>query len=254
MARELKGSDQARRAGLWDEVRPEALVPAERDPITGSLTGSADSDGGAKDRRTESSRSDASPEAGPRWVRGRWPVVAAAGAVALVVGVGGAVALANRGDGPRSAGPSPTATTAPPPASAGSPTSPGPVVGGLGFDERLYSGTLTSISEGDVLSSGTAPARVLCEEECRLLSIATAREVTWPLGQTDVTVTLPQEGDISAWCGDGEFRPEEAWEISFTEDDLTFTRTSTAASVTCPDGVTSSLPSGTFTFSGTRTG
>ena len=124
MARELRGSDQARRAGLWDEVRPEALVPAERDPLTGSLTGSADSDGGAKDRRTESSRSDASPPAGPRWVRGRWPVVAAAGAVALVVGVGGAVALANRGDGPRSAAPSPTATPAPPPASGASPQHP----------------------------------------------------------------------------------------------------------------------------------
>lgn len=257
MARELRGSEQARRAGLWDEVRPEALVPAERDPVTGSLTRSADSDGGAKDRRTESSGPDTSPptRSGRHPARAwrRWPVVAAAGAAALVIGVGGAVALANRdADGPGSAAPTPTGTPASTAAGA-PPTPPGTAVVG-GLDERLYTGTLTSSSEGDVLSSSTAPARIRCEEECRLFSIAISRAVTWPLGETDVSVTLPQEGTIAAWCGDGSFRPEEVWDISFTEDDLSFTRTTTAASVKCPDGVTSSLPSGTFTFSGIRTG
>ena len=84
--------------------------------------------------------------------------------------------------------------------------------------------------------------------------IGSSREVTWPLAETDVSLTFPQEGDISAWCGDGDFSPEEAWEISVSEDDLSFTSTTTAAQAKCPDGVTTSLPSGTVTFSGTRTG
>lgn len=256
MARQLRGSEQARRAGLWDEVRPEALVPGERDPLTGSLTRSADSDAAAKDRRTESSAADGSPRTGPRphpvraW--GRWPVVAAAGAAALVIGIGGAVALANGDAGdPGSAAPAPTGTL--PPTGSASPTQPGAVAVG-GLDERLYSGTLTSLSEGEVLSSGTFPVRVICLDECELSVIGSRRTVTWPRDDTDVTVLLPQEGDVAAWCGDGDFSPAESWRITMTEDALGFTKTSPAAEAECPDGTTSSLPNSTVEFSGTRTG
>ncbi|WP_377639858.1 hypothetical protein [Oryzobacter terrae] len=259
MGRELTGSEQARRAGLWDEVRPEALVPRERDPVTGSLARSADTDGGAKDRRTESSRSEAPAPSAPRHapvVRPRWVLVAAAGAAALVVGVGGAVALVNRdaddaGRGAAPADPTPTGTAGPSPSSGSPGQTDAPVFAGP--DERFYRGTLTSISdEGDVLSSGEQPVRVVCTDTCELFFIGNRREVTWPLEETDVTVVLPQEGDGSDLCGDGDFSQKETWVISVSEEDLDFTSTSTQIGpTTCPDGTTSTYPGGVVTFSGT---
>ena len=261
MARELTGSEQARRAGLWDEVRPQALVPRERDPVTGSLKDLTDPEGGVKDRRTENSRTEvaSSVSPAPRVPKGRWPAVAAAGAVALVLGVGGAVALANRdSDGTASdpgttgaAGPGATATTGGGPAST-SPTPTGPV----GPQDRSYEGTMTSTVPGS--GSSTFPIRVgvsCTDTECTLLGWSpSGRRIRWAPGETVVTQTLPQIGVVTNMCeGKESFSPEGTWVMTVTDDALSFTATFPEETAQCGGGSSVGTSGIAYAFDGTRT-
>ena len=260
MARELTRSEQARRAGLWEEVRPEALVPKERDPVSGSLRGQGDSDGRAKDRRTESSRSESpsSSTSAPRFSKGRWGAVTAAGAVALVLGVGGAVALANRdtdatGSGPGSTGaadPGATATTGGGPGSA-SPTPTGPV----GPQDRSYEGTMTSTSGGaDALTSETSIGVVCTETECFVVGWSlSGRRMSWPAAETTVTGTLPKIGEVTNICEGAEpFAPEAEWALSVTDDALRFTVSDEEETAPCADGGSAGAGGSVIEFDGKR--
>lgn len=124
--RVLTSADNTRRPDVWRGLRPEALVPAERDPAgrivrPGSGSGSGD-EAQTKDRYDESrrpARPVLRPAPGPRAAgeagadptsRGlpRGLLIAAAG-VALVLGGGGAIwALTGGGDDPARTGTSPT--------------------------------------------------------------------------------------------------------------------------------------------------
>ncbi len=261
MARELTGSQQARRAGLWDGVRPEALVPRERDPVTGSLGGHADSDGGAKDRRTESSRAEASSSMapGPRLPRGRWLAVAAAGTVALVIGVGGAVAVANRDTADNASGTGTTGAAGPgaTPISPNAPASPSPTPPrAVGPQQRSYEGTMTTTVPGS--DGSTSPMRVgvsCTDTECRLLGWSPSRRfITWAPGETVVTQTVPQIGVVTNMCeGTEDFSPEGSWVMTVTDDALSFTATFPEETAQCGGGSSVGTSGIVYEFDGSRT-
>ncbi|WP_377639862.1 hypothetical protein [Oryzobacter terrae] len=254
MARELTGSQQARQAGVWDRVRPEALVPRERDPVTGSLSGRRDADGGVKGRRTEAGPTGASTPVTPARVpKGRWPAVASVAAVALVIGVGGAVALATRDSGPgRNGAVGPTTTAANPGSSPGStPRSVSPSA----LQERSYTGTMTSTSQEGGSQTTPMSVGVSCTDtECRLVGWSMSdRPMTWAPAATSVTGVLPKIGEVTNICdGAQPFAPQAAWAMTISDDALDFTVSNEKVSAGCPGGGSAGAGGSVIEFDGTR--
>ena len=151
----LERNAQAARPGIWSDVRPEALVPAERGPLglpTGNGTGGGEH---AKDRRDEVhpelSRPE-SPRPAPRPGRPRTWWAAAAGALLVL---GATAAMLNGAESPDApaavdsgspASPPPTRSAAPPPTVAPEDSTAASAVAPVGpAVERsiTYLGTLT---------------------------------------------------------------------------------------------------------------
>ena len=258
MTRELTGSEQARRAGLWDGVRPEALVPRERDPVSGSLSGRTDSDGGGKDRRTESTRAEASTSTAlrPGMPKGRWLAAAAAGIAALVIGVGGAVALANRGfDDPGTTRTGATGPGASPVGPSGSVNPTGMPTAPPADQERSYTGSLTATSEEGSISS-TETIGVFCSAtECNLTGWSiSGRRLTWGPGESVVSRTLPQVGEVADMCESmSDFSPEAVWAVTVADDAMSFRFSHDEATTPCGPNSTMMIGAAVYEFDGVRT-
>lgn len=135
--RVLTSADKTRRPGVWHDLRPEALVPGERDPAgrivrSGAGSGSGD-DAQTKDRHDESSpqtQPAPRPTPGPRDARaaGAAPESRGLSRGLLVAGAGVALLLAGGGaiwglTGDDADAPTPTTST-PAPSPAPTPSAP----------------------------------------------------------------------------------------------------------------------------------
>jgi hypothetical protein len=185
VADRLHASGQTKRARSWKTVRPEALVPAEREVATGKLLGRQ-----ATERQSESKdRRDERDGRRPPRRRPTGRALAVAGTALAVVVAGSGIALAlTRDNNPAQ----PTAARSPSGGPAGTPaggpsTTSQPGTGpttGAGSGVRVYRGTVT-VTWGPSTSSNTSVVQVLCTPSGTCVTGLTNREpnsVTIPLG------------------------------------------------------------------------